>query len=78
MASELAIALDRQVHLQCVAVVGAQSGDLQKQIDDGGFCGTPTTPPCSTGVPFPGSLTLIGTGLLALAAIGRARKRSQK
>src|SRR4051794_7020964 len=34
MASELARTLDQQVQLQCVAVVGAQSGDLQKQIDE--------------------------------------------
>ena len=48
------------------------------QIDEGGFCGTPSTPPCSTEVPSPAGLALIATGLLALAGIGRARKRSQK
>lgn len=32
-AAGLAAALDREVHLRCLAVVGAQSGDLQAQID---------------------------------------------
>jgi lysophospholipase L1-like esterase len=32
-AAGLAATLDREVHLLCLAVVGAQSGDLQRQID---------------------------------------------
>ncbi|MDO8477043.1 MAG: hypothetical protein Q7W02_12785 [Candidatus Rokubacteria bacterium] len=64
--------LDRDTGSQATTL----AGDVR--IDDGGFCGTPTTPPCSTGVPSPGGFALIATGLLALAGIGRARKRSQK
>jgi hypothetical protein len=62
--------------LDSVGQPSALAGNVR--IDDGGFCGTPTTPPCSTGVPSPGGLALIATGLLALAGIGRARARSQK
>ena len=64
--------LDRDTASQATTLAG------NVRIGDGGFCGTPTTPPCSTGVPSPGGLALIGTGLLALAAIGRVRTRSQK
>lgn len=64
--------LDRDQGTQATTL----AGDVL--IDDGGFCGTPTTPPCSTDVPAPAGLALIATGLLALAGIGRARKRSQK
>lgn len=64
--------LDRDTGSQATTLAG------NVRIDEGGFCGTPTTPPCSTGVPSPGGLVLIGTGLLALAGIGRARKHSQK
>jgi hypothetical protein len=40
------------------------AGDVH--IGDGGFCGTPTTPPCPTeGVPAPAGLLLLGAGLLA-------------
>jgi hypothetical protein len=64
--------LDRDTGNQATTLAGNVS------IDGGGFCGTPTTPPCSTGVPSPGGLALLGTGLLALAGIGRMRTRSEK
>jgi len=62
--------LDRDTGSQATTLAG------NVQIDGGGFCGTPGTPRC--GVPSPGGFALIATGLLALAGIGWARKRSEK
>jgi hypothetical protein len=66
------IPLDRDQGNQATTLAG------NVRIGDGGFCGTPTTPPCPTGVPAPAGIVLVASGLLGLAGLSWRRRRDAK
>jgi hypothetical protein len=66
-------ALDRDQGNQATTL----AGDVR--VGGGGFCGTPETPPCpTTGVPAPGGIVLVVSGLLGLAGVSWRRGRGAK
>ncbi len=64
--------LDRDQGNQATTLAG------NVNIDDGGFCGTPDTPPCPTGVPAPAGIVLVASGLLGLGGLSWRRRRDAK